>query len=77
MAGGALLNILPFGDDAEVYTVGLDLERLLGLQKALAALLHIVVTHSLPQRGNPITETEIESFIRQLDTPTEEGNTNE
>jgi hypothetical protein len=78
MAGGALLNILPFGEDAEVYTVGLDLARLLGMQKALAALVNIVVTTSLPACGNPITETEIEKFIRELDTPTtEEGTTNE
>lgn len=77
MAGGALLNILPFGDDAEVYTIGLDLQRLLGLQRALSALMDIVVRHSMPAKGNPITEDEISLFISQLDQTTEEGTTNE
>ena len=77
-AGGAILNVLT--SDDEQLKIGLSLTGLLNLQFACSKLLGIIVVSSFPDEkpaGNPITETEIEAFVKQLDTTPEEGNTNE
>lgn len=71
--GGVVMHILPHEGDR--LSVGLDLTRLLSLQKAVAHLVEVVVTHSLPARKtepvNPITEEEIQAATKLLDTELE------
>ena len=77
--GGAVLNALTA--EGEHIKLGLGLTGLLNLQFAVAKLLGIVIVQSFPDKPaqdvNPITEEEIKSFLMQLDTTPEEGNTNE
>lgn len=77
--GGGVFHILTQGN--EHVKVGLSLNGLLNLQLGVAKLLSIVLTNSIPvprtEPVNPITEKEIKSFLMQLDTTPEEGNTNE
>lgn len=77
--GGAVLNVLTQGNDH--LKIGISLNGLLNLQLAAAKVTAVVLAHSLPppkvEPVNPITETEIQRFLMQLDTTPEEGNTNE
>lgn len=69
--GGGLLNILTW--EGERVTVGLDLARLLSLQRALANLVELVIRGSVPDKPakqepeNPITEEEIQAATKLLD----------